>query len=439
MKKERPLSIIPYYGGKAKMSSFIAERLDYTVSTFVTIFGGGCRELLNLKEHTYSLRFYNEYDRGLCALMETLANPETADILIDRLYYETEPTEAEFIKQQEIYNKCKYDLEEQSKKTLEQFLIKQGIIGVEERGEWIETAFCLAKANKMPEEVLKELFKNKKNISKRVYADFESVFAPWVINKYAKDEGMLPSSREIYAEKISNIDLAVATYITYTLSFSAMGRHFGKGKFKTDEQYRNHVLKLRDCTDVMKGVEVLNLDAMSFFRQMHYENWIKEAESEQDIKIAEKMAENNILYRWLLDPDVMIVADPSYISPNDEEKILHNEDEGIEIDVDTIDIEDGTTICEEITRRWKDTTMPKNLGSVYNRSFGYEEQEAFVRSIQNAKCKMLVCNYDLELYNRYLTPEKGWYKEIYPTKTSVFNNSNTTKSNERLEVIWRNY
>ena len=109
----------------------------------------------------------------------------------------------------------------------------------------------------------------------------------------------------------------------------------------------------------------------------------------------------------------------------------------IQIDLDQIDVEHGAWVSDAIEKAWAGQKMPKNLGSCYARSFGYREQEQFLKGIQNARCKMLVCNYDLQLYDRYLTPEKGWYKEMYLTKTTVSNSS--TKSKERLEVIWRNY
>ena len=110
MSKNRPLSVIPYYGGKAKMASFISERLDYTTSVFVTLFGGGCRELLNKPPHP--VEFYNEYDSGLCALMDLLSNPDTAQELIDKLYYDTKPTEEQFLAAKDLYWRCKEDVDQ---------------------------------------------------------------------------------------------------------------------------------------------------------------------------------------------------------------------------------------------------------------------------------------------------------------------------------------
>ena len=94
-------------------------------------------------------------------------------------------------------------------------------------------------------------------------------------------------------------------------------------------------------------------------------------------------------------------------------------------------------VCDVLEEAFQNKKIPKNLGSTYVRSFGYKEQEYFLKGICNAKCKVMICNYDLQLYNRYLTSEKGWTKETYRTKTTVV--GYTEKSKNRLEVIWRNY
>lgn len=93
-------------------------------------------------------------------------------------------------------------------------------------------------------------------------------------------------------------------------------------------------------------------------------------------------------------------------------------------------------MSEAIRQAWDGKKMPSNLGKCYTRSFGYEEQEKFLQAIQYADCKMLICNYDLALYDKYLNEETGWTKEVYPTTTSA---SGTSGNNERLECIWYNY
>lgn len=428
MKSKHPLSVIPYYGGKARMASFIADRLDYSTSIFVTLFGGGCRELLNKPPH--AVEYYNEYDSGLCALMSTLANPNTSQQFIDYLYYETEPTEEQFQKAKKLYDRCRYDAEEQYRKELkkffiehEDFVIKHNLISprkayediniiyefiIEEKYDWIEADF-----------------KNK-DIDP-VDNDFLRLLWSWCRLKYAKENMGLERYRDMSTEVITDFELAVATYLVYTLSFSGIGGHPSKNRFKTDEHYRKHILNLYPCAERLRDVHIWQLDAMDFFMQRAFE----ENPSKSLLKTD--------LYMLLNDPDVMIFADPSYISPDTEEKTLHNENENIHIDIDSIDIEIGEKVSTAIDKAWKGKKMPKNLGESYARSFGYKEQEAFLIGIQDAKCKMMVCNYDLKLYNKYLTPEKGWYKETFSTFTSLSNKIRTSESRKRLEVIWRNY
>lgn len=454
MKSRHPLSVIPYYGGKAKMSSFIAERLDYSTSIFITLFGGGCRELLNKPPHL--IEYYNEYDSGLSALMSTLSNQDTAQELIDRLYNETEPTKEQFEKARDLYERCKFDAEEQWRNKLKKYFLNHKVVDVREVNKLLDDLYVVAMAELEELELTEEeLFKigtskvfdkfdefiktaldkkeqeqkqkqKQEQEQKDELEEFDNLFLTWVNLKRKKEKCGLYQYRNMTTENISDMDLALATYLTFTLSFSGIGRHYGKGKYRTDEAYKKHILNLYPCVERMKDVHVVQLDAMSFFKQELFEK------SNLDFS-------NLILYEWLNNPDVMMFADPSYISPDDEEATLHNENENIHIDIDSIDTEAGETVSEAIEKAWKGKKMPKNLGESYSRSFGYMEQEAFLKGIQNAKCKFMVCNYNLELYDKYLTPEKGWYKETFATTTTVSNGQSETKSNKRLEVIWRNY
>lgn len=498
MRTNAPLSIIPYYGGKAKMSKFIAERLDYGCSTFITLFGGGARELLNKPPH--NVEIYNEWDIGLSVLMETLSNPATAQELIDKLYYETNPTEDEFIQQQKIYNYCRYDLEEQCRQELYKFLQECGI-DLFHINKLIDTLYqahllmvyqSLLKGNKIEPftkeglidfyhavyesrssteglSIVKEGFDVDKALRFISYPNqdilheamsdsskasrFDAILDDWLQAKSQKVFDVLPDTRTIteslpadivgIVEKsfISDIDLAVATYVVYTLGFSGMPNNMGKNKFKIDEDYRKRILNLYRCSERLRGLRVLRMDAMSFFKQRLYEQ--------------SEVSTNSILYNFLINPDVMMFCDPSYINPNSEQELLQE----LNIDMDEIDISTtmvSTELEKAIQKREEElekseesqpkkrgrkkshtVTLPKNLGKVYSSSFGYPQQEEFLRGIQNAQCKLMVCNYDLKLYNKYLTREQGWHKETFLTKTSV--SSRSKQSNERLEVIWTNY
>ena len=81
---KKTLSIMPYYGGKARMAHFIAEHINYDDSDiFVTPFGGACRVLLNKTPHRTEC--YNDYGSGLCELMKILSSLESATDFIHKL------------------------------------------------------------------------------------------------------------------------------------------------------------------------------------------------------------------------------------------------------------------------------------------------------------------------------------------------------------------
>lgn len=426
----KTLSIIPYWGGKGRMAHFIADRLNYSTDTFVTIFGGACRVLLNKLPHKYEI--YNDYGSGVCALMEVLSNPDTAQEFIDRLYYETEfisdeQAAEQFEQAKQIFDFCETDFEQQYRNQLKRLLMDKKIISAIYVNKFIEYLYCEAEEMFIVpnlyafegKQKLQEQLKNDKEFRK----EFQDLFGGWlelcILRK--KNKGVLPRSRDMLeSESISDIDLAIATYIVFTFGFSGTGQGYTRGKFKNDDAYKKHILKLYPCAERMQGVQVYQFDAMSFFSHDLYEDVIQE-----------KAYQTSVFFQWLLNPDVMMLCDPSYIDPRHEARLLHDEEKGIDIDVSQVD-----SVSEAIRQAWDGKKMPKNLGKCYTRSFGYEEQEKFLQAIQYAHCKMLICNYDLALYDKYLNEETGWTKEVYPTTTSA---SGTSGDNERLECIWYNY
>ena len=103
-KRRNNISLIPYYGGKNKMSPLIVSMLDYdTTDIYMEIFGGGGSVLLNKAPHKKEI--YNDGGKGVATLFELLANDktslgeeaerDTAQDLIDELY-KAEATEETF-------------------------------------------------------------------------------------------------------------------------------------------------------------------------------------------------------------------------------------------------------------------------------------------------------------------------------------------------------
>lgn len=420
----RPLSIMPYFGGKSRMSKFICDRLNYNTSTFITLFGGACRILLNKPPH--KIEIYNDFGSGVCALMEMLSKPDTAQELIDRLYCETEYSREQFEWAKEIYYLCETDMECQCRGELKQLLIQNHIVPrvtAEKFVNYLRKRYLREDQNEISpqfKKYLKCLFAKRHDIA---FKDkFKRSFDNWIKVYDAKENDTLLPPREMMAgEKISDMELAMATYIYFTFSFSGMGQHFKENRFRDNDEYREHILNLYRCAERLNGVQVMQIDAMMLCLNNHIKD-----------KMLEPFVKRTILYQWLRNPDIMMFCDPSYIDPKHEASLLHDPKHGIDINVDRVD-----SVSDAIDRAWHGKKQPKNLGAIYSRSFGYHEQEEFLRGIQDAKCKILVCNYDLELYDKYLNEKTGWTKEVYPTKTNAANHLGN--DNNRLECIWYNY
>lgn len=414
------------------MAHFIAERLNYDCDVFVTPFGGMCRELLNKPRHR--VEFYNDYSSGLCALMTVLSDPNKSDEFIHRIYEETEFTEECFLKYKAIYDSAERDLEEQEKGKLRQMLIEKQIVDpiVSRRllDEILWQTFELGeeaanpkrhklindrKANGSISESLDKL-KQALNESREFQTKFRDQLASWIALYQQKQNcGYLPRPTDMGVD-ISEMDLAIATYVTFKMSRDGMGTTFSKEKFKTTDQYHAQVLKLYECAERLEGVNVVQIDAMDFFRRWPF--------FDKNTSFDEDPASQRILNKWINNPDVMMYCDPSYISVESEMKLLEG-----------IDTDNENCLSDAIRAKYLGKRWPANLGTVYARSFGYEDQEAFLQCIQNAKCSIMVSNYDLELYNKYLNESTGWRREEFFTSTSVGGKA----GNSRVEVIWYNY
>ncbi|NLK98962.1 MAG: hypothetical protein GX272_12960 [Epulopiscium sp.] len=424
MKSKPTLSIAPYYGGKGRMAHFIADRLNYDDSDiFVTPFGGMCRVLLNKPRH--KIECYNDYSSGLQALMRVLSHREMATELIHRLYDETEYSQDEFNKQKAIFDNAEIDLEVQEKERLRQLLLLKKIVSP-------------TTANMVLDEIRKEVMTPSQKIhgDRKISAsvkgaiqtlkstlESDSVFreeykqqlSNWIeLYELKAERGYIERTQDI-GESVSDITLAMATYYVFQCSRDGMGQTFTEYKFKDTDHYLKQVMKLYDCAERLEGVQIYQIDAVDFFREFTF--------LDDDIPDENINPNYLILNRWINNPRVMMYCDPSYISVEDERKLL-----------DGIDIDNADCLSDTIREKYS-KKMPKNLGKVYARSFGYDEQEKFLRCIQKAKCRILVSNYDLALYNKYLTKDNNWRREEFITSTGVGGKVDNT----RIEVIWYNY
>lgn len=384
------LSIMPYYGGKARMAKFIADMLDCNnTDIYVEPFGGACRVLLNKPRH--AVEIYNDYGEGVCAVMRVMSDPETAREFIYRLE-ETEYSQEEFDRQKAIFDFCEKSAIQTEWDTLKQLLADHGI-----------STRITKKNNKEVQTSIQRLLESDADFAEK----FQTAYGNRTLLLDAWNDGeYLQRNRDLYETPISDIELAIATYVIFVQSRDAMGQVWSAYRFKDTPAYHKRLSRLWDCAERMKGVEIMQLDAMQYFRQAADYGSIGEG--------------YEIIGDWLNNPRVMMYCDPSYISPDAEASALKKEN----LDIDAIDIE-RETIAKRIA--------PQNLGALYAMSYNYADHEAFLRTIRHAKCKLTVSNYDLQLYNKYLTPEDGWRRVEFETFTFG------KKDNRRTEVLWYNY
>lgn len=391
-------SIIPYYGGKARMAPMIADLLDYSCSTYVEPFGGGARTLLNKPRH--QVEIYNDYGEGVCALMRIMSDRETADEFIHTLSAATEYSEEEFLKQKAIYDLCNDEPEDHARKELIQSLIRNGFTKRESK---LLTSFdSLSEKEKEAFDLKFHAFQES---SPSEFKKFSALYKNWKQLKEILDSGKpLPRHRDLYESDISDMELAIATYVTFTMSRDGMGKVFSPFRFRDDKAYKNHITKLYESMERMEGVIVTQIDAMQFFRE--YALGKAEPQSKQ-------------MTTWINDPDVMMYCDPSYIRPEEDAKVWEK--------IDWAKVEETELVTASLD--------PQNLGKLYSMSFEYQDHEFFLKAVCEARCKLLISNYDLQLYNYYLTPERGWRRQEFQTVTTV----GAKAENRRTEVLWYNY
>lgn len=442
MNKRDTLSIAPYYGGKGRMAHFIADRLNYDDSDiFVTPFGGMCRVLLNKPRH--KIECYNDYSDGLTALMRILSDPVRSVEFIHRLEDETTYSEEEFNKQKVIFDYAEKDLEEQTKMRLRQLLIDKGIVDSHVANSLLDEimwqAYEMAEKAVNPkrktpphkitpavqdsltrlQEVLrddeKQAHEKPKGERRKFQLELRNCLADWIeAYQVKKNAGFLERSSDL-GLYVSDMDLAIATYVVFQQSRDGMGKVWSAEKFKTNDQYKKQIVRLFDCAERLEGVEVFQIDAVDFFREFKF----------IDVNLPDEEIDPGFLMlnEWISNPRVMMYCDPSYISVESEKKLLEG-----------IDVDSTPCLSDAIKKKYGDK-MPANLGKVYAMSFNYDDQEKFLRCIQKAKCRILVSNYDLQLYNKYLNEDTGWQREEFHTTTGV----GGKKDNKRVEVIWYNY
>lgn len=374
MNKET-LSAFPYYGGKSKMAEFICERLDYkNTDVYIEPYGGGARVLLNKPRH--KLEIYSDLSMGLCAFFNIMSKEDTSRQLINKIYEEENYTQECFDRALRYRNRIDQDIVTQTYNELMEYqkkiLIQYNIIS--KHANKIEVKKAIDKLNID--------FKENKDIEKmelKYKLDKDSELNRLIHNyllcyETQKEYGYVNIPDTWIETSISDMELALSTYIIYNQSRDGMGAYWSKEKFKTFEASDRRIDRLYEVADRLNGVKVIGSSLVAIF--------LKQDE-------------------YINNPKVMMYLDPSYLK---------------EID--------GKSQSKKY----------KNLGECYVASSDEEDHKILLKAIQNAKCKILISNYDVELYHQYLKPPR-WKCEEYYTTTSV----GGKKDNRRKEMIWYNY
>lgn len=101
------------------------------------------------------------------------------------------------------------------------------------------------------------------------------------IYEYIDIQESIPRSRDYtakhvvdVAKNISDLELAVATYIRYMQSRDAQGQTWSNAKFKTPDDYYKQMSRLYDVADRLNGVNVFQMDANFLFGLCKTHFWL---------------------------------------------------------------------------------------------------------------------------------------------------------------------
>ena len=101
---------------------------------------------------------------------------------------------------------------------------------------------------------------------KHFEAEYKLHYDNWaMLYEFKTERGFIEQTADMEENAVSDMDLAIATYVVFQQSRDGMGKAFSKGKFRTNDQYRKQIVKLFDCAERLEGVEIFQIDAVDFF------------------------------------------------------------------------------------------------------------------------------------------------------------------------------
>lgn len=400
------------------MSPLICSLLDYDHTTlYIEPYGGGCRTLLNKKPHESEI--YNDFGFGLTNFFEVMSKADRTERLIDMLL-ENPPSKEQFqqlvIKRMAIEDRLNTSTNAivsamawQSYKDcgvvifreLRQAINREDYRGIIKSLEIILSTKYIAKQLQPWEEMQYKhyyklyrkywalVLKSHDRIKAKAEIDFEEAWKRTM--ELPKEDTKLAQLYEKH-KAIYSEDCAKAAVYAYTDDIVTSNE---SGATVSDLEIAFIIFQLYySSRDGMGTVwsEEKNSDGRAYVRAVS--NLRNISERMRNVMVTQCDALDLIrLYRTR--SDVMLYLDPSYLNPEDEQM---------------------------------------NLGEVYKMSYEYQDHEKMLREIakSDTRAKILVSNYDVELYNKYLC---DWKKTYYKTFTGV----GSKKGNRRLEVLWQNY
>lgn len=410
------LSAFPYYGGKAKMSPLICSLLDYDNTDFyIEPYGGGCRTLFNKKKHEKEL--YNDFSFGLASFMEVMSSSELTEQLIEKLYCTT-PTK-------ELFDSLVIE-----RMKMEDRLLTDDNVSLAKLANAYYKKYPFSPFKDLVKYLRQERYKEVIQTLEDILSVPDSIFEGIDLQPFIQYHALYCNYWELvgdsYQTEYQKVFSSVTTQWNQMVdmknkskrlqkSFESM-RDEGAHEWALDKihEYTNDLQSSNKLGESVDSVEVAYTIFLLYYcsRDGMGETWSNEKNGNiQNYyravrnlrKISERMGsviitQVDALYlirEYKKSPYVMMYLDPSYLKPEDESQ---------------------------------------NLGGVYKYSYEYEEHKRLLEEITSpdTAAKILISNYDVELYNTYLY---NWDKIPYKTFTGV----GSKKGNRRLEILWKNY
>jgi len=416
--RNKVLSPFPYYGGKAKMSPLICSLLDYERTVlYIEPFGGGCRTLLNKKPHEREI--YNDFGFGLTNFFAVMTDKEKTEQLIQMLM-DSPPSREQFqrlvVRRMAMEDRLNTATNEEVRslalesskrysytvfKELRQAIGREdykSIIGCLE--SILETRFIANSLQPLEEIQYRHYLKMYQDFWSLVEVKPEEVVPLAVVDfdNAWKEEMQIPQKGtelwKVY-EQVKQSYVAECARNAVNCYTNDIIVSNGVGETISDLEVAFTIFQLyyssRDGMGTVWSNEK-NADSRAYFRAVS--NLRNVAERMQGVVVTQCDA-LDLLRQYRVYDNVMMYLDPSYLKPEDEHK---------------------------------------NLGEVYKMSYSYQDHRKLLQEIvkPDTKAKILISNYDVDLYNDFLC---DWKKTYYKTFTGV----GSKKGNRRLEVLWQNY